>query len=298
MAKGPWRTRTAESAPPARAEPPGDPSAPGAAPEPELPPAFWPTVALALTLHIGLLAGAIALTYWSAYHAGLFAVLGGVGLMLWGPARFRGTAMLMAGIGAAMGAAFAGLGFDRARELRAGELVRDISVAAAPLHPHATGFVFVDARLLVSALGSYRHVDHKVPSSGRSSVRVTDFVVAPLVAQAWKAGDPVPAWVACDGGNEAHCERVFARARPVAAVTVPRDSREYHIHAIDDAIRRHRLGTVPGAPILLLADDPDTAAWFQWARVWLVQPLVFMLWFIVFVGWRAWRRSKTPAKLA
>lgn len=291
--KGPWRTRTAAPALAAEAEA----EAAEASAPPEPPPPFLSTVGWALALHIGVLAAAIVVSYWSGYYAAAVALLGAIVVTARGPAPLTGSAMFIAAATAGIGGALAAFAHERARELGAGEIVRDIAVSAAPEHPRATGFVFRDVRVLAGQAGSHHHVTYSAPTStSRSSKRETYYVVAPLVAPSWRTGDLIPAWAACATGREANCMSSLAKEQRLAAVTVPRQDLEYYSQAVAAAIRGHGLSASPGAPVVrLVDDDPARVGWFQRVRTWLVQPLAFALFLTLFGGWRAWRRFRRPS---
>jgi len=256
------------------------------------PPSPWlPTIGWALALHAALLAAAIPLAYWSPYVAGFFLLFAGVILMIMAPIWFGAWALSIAAILAAGGAIVAVLAFDRARELGAGEIVHDVSVAAAPRYPGATGFTFRDARVLADRSGSYRHVVYRTHGSG-PAMQVSHYVVAPLVPQGWPPGALVPAWAACMGSHESDCLSTLARARPAAAVTVRRYDRDtYYSQAVAAAQQRHGLQSVAGAPVVSLVDDPAPDRLY-WAAVWWAQPGAFALWLVTFAGWSLWRRLR------
>lgn len=252
---------------------------------------WLPTVGWSLVLHAALLAAAVPLAYWSPYVAGFFLLFAGVILMIMAPIWFDAWSLSIAAILAAIGAVGAILSLDRARELGAGEIVRDISVAAAPAHPGATGFVFRDARLLAERSAGYRHVVYRTHGSG-PAMQVSHYVVAPLVPLSWMPGAAVPAWAACHGTYESDCVRNFARARPAAAVTVRRYERDaYYANAVAAALQRHGLAAAAGAPVVSLVDDPAPGKYY-WAAVWWAQPAAFAVWLATFAGWRLWRRFR------
>lgn len=290
--KDPWRSYAGDGAPRG-----GPHTATGGAAIPE-PPAPWlPTVGWSLVIHAALLVAALPLAYWSPYVAGFFVLFAGVILMIMAPVWFGAWALSGAAILAAIGAIGAALSLDRARELGAGETVRDVSVSDAPRHPGATGFVFNDARVLTSRSGSYRYVVTRTQGSG-PTMQASHFVVAPIVPASWSPADAVPAWAACRGAHESDCLTRLAGIAPAAAVTVRRYDRDaYYAHAVNAALRRHGLREVPGAPILTLTGGamPDRA---YWAAVGWAQPAAFALWLAVFAGWGLWRAVRRRSAAA
>ena len=289
--KDPWRSYAGAGAERRRATP-GATQA-GMAPRRGAAATRWRAiVGWSLAIQAGLVAAAIALAYWSPYVAGFFVLFTGVILMILAPVWFDAWSLSLAAILAAIGAIGAALSLDRARELGAGEIVRDISVAAAPRHPGATGFVFRDARILADRSGSYRRVIYRTHGSG-PNVQVTYYVVAPLVPRDWQPGAPVPAWAACDATYESDCNRTLARSRPVAAVIVRRYDRDtYYAPAVAAALRQHGLAAAPGAPVLALTDDPAGVGAIYRRAVWWAQPAAFALWLAAFAGWGLWRRFR------
>ena len=180
-----------------------------------------------------------------------------------------------------------GLGYETsiATRLRAGAIV-DIGVAEAPLHPEATLFRFRDGRVLAYRAGYYQRV-----ISHRNSTTRLDYFVAPLVPDAWKEGDPVPAWVATQGSGSSWVRPWRCGAR----LDVPADADNGYRAAIRECTRKG-LTELPGAPILEWIEDADAWPAQRVHAGCRVTAGLFCTWYVVLIFFLGYRFVADPIR--
>lgn len=141
-----------------------------------------------------------------------------------------------------------GLGYESsiATRLRSRALVT-LNVAEAPGHPEATLFRFLDGHVLTDREGHFERVTRT-----RNSTTRTNYFVAPLVPESWRAGDPVPAWVATTGVANSWNRPWRCGAR----IDVPPDADNGYRRALRKCEEKG-LTSVPGAPFVEWVENAE-----------------------------------------
>lgn len=147
-----------------------------------------------------------------------------------------------------------------------GERAVDIATAECPSREKAGTITVADGRILLDKPGAYDRVcSGSGPPTGKGATGCVDhhFYVLPLVPNSWVVGDPVPAWVTCQGNHKdvAACvAEATAYRGPIGgdvAVRTGDSSRPGRTvsgweSAVDDAQKRHGLTSSTRAPVLWL----------------------------------------------
>ncbi len=161
---------------------------------------------------------------------------------------------------------FAGMGWRYMRYTYAKPTINNITAAEIPNYPNAAAFSLSDA-IVQTDYATVR----KVASKDRKSSQVTYsyYSVAPLTTSDWQAGDPVPAWAACNADYTIAC---YDWDAAISSAIIPEELYlERYNAAKADNLAKYAHQALPNAPMLEVnANLNRFSKRWQWFWVWIL----------------------------